>query len=108
MWTRHHTRRNTGRLIVPAITAIGLSYFGFHAYQGDYGLNAKAQLEVRMAELQQDLDALTRTRLDLEERLRQLSDGTMERDMLDEQVRRALDFVRDNEIVILRHVDDQH
>ena len=38
MWTRHHKQSSTGRLIVPAITAVFLSYFGFHAYHGEYGI----------------------------------------------------------------------
>lgn len=100
MWTRHHKRRNTGRLIIPAITVIVLSYFGFHAYQGDYGLNAKARLEMRIARLEAERAVLEKTRQELEERLSLLQDGTLEKDMLDEQVRRALILARENEIVI--------
>ncbi|WP_159585832.1 FtsB family cell division protein [Chelativorans xinjiangense] len=102
MWTRHHKRRNTGRLIVPAITALVLTYFGFHAYQGDYGLNGKERLEGRIAGLEAKLDALHRERGDLEERVSLLNDGSLEKDMLDEQARRALNLVRENEIVIFR------
>ncbi|MCT8991742.1 septum formation initiator family protein [Chelativorans sp. SCAU2101] len=105
MWTRHHKRRNTGKLIVPAITVVVLSYFGFHAYQGDYGLNAKARLEVRIDRLEADLAVLEKTRQELEERLSLLQDGSLEKDMLDEQVRRALILARENEIVILTKGD---
>ncbi|WP_309085359.1 septum formation initiator family protein [Chelativorans sp.] len=104
MWTRHHKRRNTGRLIVPAITIVVLSYFSFHAYRGDYGLNAKGHLEERVAELEQELDGLRKTRGKLEERLALLNDGSMERDMLDEQARRTLNFAQENEIVIFRRL----
>ncbi|MFC6487751.1 FtsB family cell division protein [Nitratireductor sp. GCM10026969] len=106
MWTRHHKRRNTGRLIVPAIAILVLSYFGFHAYHGDYGLNAKARLETRAAKLEEELGALRKTRGELEERVSLLSDGTLEKDMLDEQARRALNLAQDNEIVIFRNRDD--
>ncbi|WEX07156.1 septum formation initiator family protein [Chelativorans sp. AA-79] len=102
MWTRHHKRRNTGRLIVPAITAVVLSYFGFHAYQGTYGLNAKDRLEARVATLEAELDGLRETRGKLEERLSLLAGGTIEKDMLDEQARRSLNFAKENEIVIFR------
>ena len=34
MWTRQHKKRNTGALIVPAIAALFLTYFGFHAFHG--------------------------------------------------------------------------
>jgi len=100
MWTRHHKRRNTGRLIVPAITAVVLSYFGFHAYQGAYGLNAKGKLEERVAGLEAELEALQKARGKLEERASLLSGDTIEQDMLDEQARRSLNLAKDNEIVI--------
>ena len=51
MWTRQHKQRNTGRFIVPAISVLFLSYFGFHAYNGEYGIYSKYQLEARRAEL---------------------------------------------------------
>ena len=39
MWTRQHKQRNTGRLIVPALSAaLFLAYFGFHAYHGEFGI----------------------------------------------------------------------
>ena len=36
------------RLILPALTAAYLGYFGFHALNGSYGLLARAQLEARL------------------------------------------------------------
>lgn len=101
MWTRHHKRRNTGRLIVPAITGLFLAYFGFHAYHGEYGIYSKYQLDARIDEAQARLDALAATRGKLEARIALLKDGSIEKDMLDEQARRALNLARDNEVVIL-------
>ena len=102
MWTRQHKRRNTGRLIVPAITAIFLSYFGFHAYHGEYGIYSKYRLEDRAEELQAQLDALKSRRAHLEHRLQLLHDGTLEKDMLDEQARRALNLAQKDEVIIYR------
>lgn len=102
MWTRHHKRRNTGRLIVPAIATLVLAYFGFHAYHGDYGLIAKETLEARIATLEGELEALREARRKLERRVSLLNDGSLERDMLDEQARRSLNLARKNEIVIFR------
>ena len=45
MWTRQHKQRNTGRLIVPGISALFLAYFGFHAYHGEFGIYSKYQFE---------------------------------------------------------------
>ncbi len=60
MWTRQHKKRNTGALIVPAITVVFLSYFGFHAFHGEYGIYSKYGLEERVAALQINLAPLLR------------------------------------------------
>ncbi|MDS1135240.1 FtsB family cell division protein [Nitratireductor indicus] len=106
MWTRHHKRRNTGRLIVPAITGLFLAYFGFHAYHGEYGIYSKYQLDARIAQEQSRLDKLVATRAKLEGRIALLQDGTLEKDMLDEQARRSLNLARENEVVILLDKND--
>src|SRR5690606_3473797 len=103
MWTRHHKRRNTGRLIVPAISVVVLSYFVFHAFNGDYGINAKARYEQRIAELEAELGSLSEARRELEERVSLVSSRSLEKDMLDEQTRRSLNLVQANELVIFRH-----
>lgn len=102
MWTRQHKQRNTGRLIVPGISALFLAYFGFHAYHGEFGIYSKYQLEDRAAELQARLDVVRAVRIDLERRVQLLHDGTLEKDMLDEQARRALNLSQADEITIMR------
>jgi cell division protein FtsB len=101
MWTRQHKNRNTGRLIVPAISALFLAYFGFHAYHGEFGIYSKYQLEARAIELQGDLARVKAQRLDLERRVQLMHDGTLEKDMLDEQARRALNLSHADEITIM-------
>lgn len=104
MWTRQHKTRNTGRFIVPAIAVVFLSYFGFHAYHGKYGIYSKYRLEARADRLQTKLDTLKDRRAALEHRIRLLHDGTLEKDMLDEQARRALNLARKDEVIIYRPV----
>lgn len=103
MWTRQHKQRNTGRLIVPAVSALFLAYFGFHAYHGEYGIYSKYIYEAQAVDLQAQLDSAKHKRLELERRLQLLHDGTLEKDMLDEQARRALNLSQPDEIVILRN-----
>ena len=103
MWTRQYKRRNTGRLIVPAISIVVLSYFSFHAYHGDYGLNAKARYETRIAALESELHVLEAARGKLEERVSLVNNGTLEKDMLDEYARRALNLAQENELVVFHH-----
>ena len=102
MWTRQHRQRNTGRLIVPAISAVFLSYFGFHAYHGEYGIYSKYRLESRVAELQGQLGEIQAQRIELERRVQLLHDGTLEKDMVDEQARKALNLSHEDEITIMR------
>ena len=101
MWTRHHKNRNTGRLIIPAVSALFLTYFGFHAYHGEFGINSKYQLEAQTVALQAQLDAVKARRMELERRVRLMHDGTLEKDMLDEQARRALNLSQADEITIM-------
>ena len=101
MWTRQHKKRKTGILIVPAITIAFLSYFGFHAWHGQYGINSKYQLEDRLVVLQAELDRVRGQRLAMERRVQLLQDGSLERDMLDQQARYMLDLARPDEVVIL-------
>ncbi|MCO5065889.1 MAG: septum formation initiator family protein [Rhizobiaceae bacterium] len=100
MWTKQHKQRNTGRLIVPAIATVFLSYFGFHAYHGEYGIYSKYRLEKRIVELGHVLDDTVAERGALERKVQMLRDGTIEKDMLDEFARRELDFSRPNELTV--------
>ena len=102
MWTRQHKQRNTGRLIVPAVSALFLAYFGFHAYHGEFGIYSKSLYEAQAVELQARLDAVKAQRVGMERRVQLLQDGTLEKDMLDEQARRALNLSKPDEIVIMR------
>lgn len=101
LWTRHHRQRNTGRFIVPGLTVAFLSYFGFHAYHGEYGIYSKYQTEARIVDARQRLEATTSDRKELERRVQLLHDGTIEKDMLDEYARRALGYARSDEVVIM-------
>jgi len=102
MWTRQHKKRNTGIFIVPAIAAVFLSYFGFHAFHGEYGIYSKYRLQDRVAALEADLEKVQAERMRLEQRVRLLHDGTLEKDMLDEHARRALNVAAPDEIVMRR------
>ena len=102
MWTRQYRQRNFGWLILPAITIVFLSYFGFHAWHGEYGIYSKYALEERAVALQKQLDTIRSQRIALETRVRLLQDGSIEKDMLDEQARRSLNLSHTNELVILR------
>lgn len=101
MWTRQHKNRNTGRLILPTVCAAFIAYFGYHAYNGEYGINSKHELEARRVELAARLDRLRDERMHIERRTNLLRDGSLEKDMLDEQARRALSMSKPDEVTIM-------
>ena len=101
MWTRYRRRSPLRHLILPVIAVGVLSYFGHHAINGSLGLASGEQYEAKVASLRADLSVLETTRKGLEKKTAMLRDGSLERDMIDEQARRTLGVTRDNEIVIL-------
>lgn len=101
MWTRQHKQRNTGRLIVPLLCAAFLAYFGFHAYHGEFGIYSKYRLQAQAAELQAQLATVKARRMEMEQRVQLLHDGSMEKDMLDEQARRALNLSLPDEVIVM-------
>lgn len=107
MWTRQHRPRRTGRLIVPALAVAVLSYFGYHVYHGEFGINSKDQLRARAAVLQAELDEVRGQRVALENKVRMLHDGTIDKDMLDEQARQALNLSHADEVTIMLPAGDK-
>lgn len=102
MWTKHHRKRKLGRFVMPMITAAFLSYFGYHSVHGDYGLKATDVFARQKVEREGRLAELVATRQVLEKEVALMSDGSLERDMLDEKARSALNLSRTDEIVIFR------
>ena len=107
MWTRQYKKRNTGKFIVPMLSVAFLAYFGFHAFNGDYGIYSKYELEAQTALLREEHTALVAKRVALEERVRLLHDGSLDKDMLDEQARKSLNLSKHDEVVIMRPMDGE-
>ncbi|HEV7254621.1 MAG TPA: septum formation initiator family protein [Mesorhizobium sp.] len=104
MWTRQHKQSWTGRLIVPAISAAVSVYFGYHAFQGEYGIRSTERYLAREAELQTQLRTLREGREALEHRVSMMQDGSLDRDLVDEQARRALNLSHADELTIIRPI----
>lgn len=102
MWTRQRKRTRRSRFVLPALTLACLAYFGFHALHGSFGLYSSEQLALRKASLTSELEGLVRERETLERQVALLQDDRVERDMLDEQARRALNYTQARDLTILR------
>jgi cell division protein FtsB len=98
----HRTARSPlRRLLLPALTAAYLGYFGFHAMHGSYGLSARADIEAEAAQLQAELDALQAERQAMDARAALLRPDAIDPDMVDELARRDLNVIAPNEVVII-------
>ncbi len=100
MWTKHHKKRKFGHLVLPAITVAFVSYFSYHSVHGDFGLIATEAFERQRLARASELEKLTATRETLERQVSLMSDGSLEKDILDEKARYALNVSRKDEIVI--------
>lgn len=101
MWTKQKRRTNRSRFILPVLTFGVLSYFGYHLYHGEYGLYSRIALEKRIAFLNLELKKLEDLRSLLERKNSSLRDGTIEKDMLDEYIRKNLNLASPNELSII-------
>ncbi len=100
MWTKHHKKRHFGRLVMPVLTLGFLSYFGYHSMNGELGLKAIDALEQQRVERKSELAQLVFARQELERQVQLMSDGSLEKDILDEKARYGLNVSRSDEIVI--------
>jgi cell division protein FtsB len=89
------------RLMLPALVAAYLGYFGFHAMHGSYGLLAKGEIEAEAERLETELGELQAERAELDARAALLRPGRIDPDLVDELARRDLNVIAPNELVII-------
>ena len=95
-----HSRARLGSMMYFALAATLGAYFTFAAVQGDYGVLRQAQTADEMQGLSAERDTLLAELGALKNRTKRLSDSYLDMDLLDEQVRSVLGYVRADEIVI--------
>ncbi|RMH44559.1 MAG: septum formation initiator family protein [Alphaproteobacteria bacterium] len=79
---------------------VATAYFAFAAVQGDFGLFRRIQLEAEIATERTELSRLEARRDFLRNKTRRLSDAWLDLDLLDEEARRVLGYIRADEIVV--------
>ncbi len=89
------------RILIAGFAGIALSYFGWHAFHGNYGLVARDQLTVRVAALEVELKAVREERQALERRVALLKPQSLDPDMLEERARATLMIAHPNDIVLV-------
>lgn len=94
-------RPNLRKLVFPAFATAFLTYFGFHAMQGSYGIWSKMKYDAEAVELQATLDEIRAEHADLERHMAMLRPASLDPDLVDERARRALNVLGPNEVIIL-------
>lgn len=94
-------KKRARHVIAPALGALAIGYFAYHALHGDRGLFALWRLEQKVAEAEQRHAALDARRQRLERRVKLLHPDSLDPDMLEERARAMLNFGRPGEYVFL-------
>ncbi len=93
-------RPKMGSMLYYVLAATLGTYFLFAAVQGDYGVFRQVQIAAEAEALTAERDAFIADLSALRNLTRRLSDGYLDIDLLDEQVRDVLGYVRADEIII--------
>jgi len=95
-------RRRAKVLVAPVLGLALTGYFAYHLVEGDRGLRAWMRLTQELRSAKAGLADVAAERGKLERRASNMRSGHLDPDLLDSQVRRTLDFVAPDEIVIIR------
>jgi cell division protein FtsB len=79
--------------------ALGV-YFTFAAVQGDYGMFRRVAINAEAATLTTERDRLAAELAEMQNLTRRLSDSFLDLDLLDQQTREVLGYMRADEIAI--------
>lgn len=90
------------RMIRPLIIVCGLFYLSYHSLHGERGLSALIRKQHERTSLQTELQEKTQQRETMELRVSHLRDGSLDLDLLDEQMRRMLGVMKPGEIVVMQ------
>ena len=101
MVTRKRLRSFLQAVALYVIAALLVGYFGFHAFTGDHGLNAKQDLDQQIAELTRERDRLKTERGQWERRVALLRSASIDPDTLDERARALLEYVHPNDLTMM-------
>ena len=93
-------RFSIASLMIFALALVLGFYFAFAAVQGDFGVFRRVQIKAEAAQLVAERDRLKAELEELNNRTYRLSDAYLDLDLLDEQVREVLGYIRADEIVI--------
>ncbi|HBV54406.1 MAG TPA: septum formation initiator precursor [Rhodobacteraceae bacterium] len=89
-----------GQIIYVGVCLLLSGSFVFAAMQGNYGLFRRAEVVAETQSLQLELTQLDQRVARMENLTKRLSDAYLDLDLLDEQTRSVLGYIRNDEVVI--------
>jgi cell division protein FtsB len=89
------------RLIKPLAWMFLAFYVGYNTLHGEHGLYALVRERHELAALQMQLATTQAERQKMELKVSHLRDNSLDRDLLDEQMRRMLGVMKKGEVVVL-------
>ena len=89
------------RLVKPLALMLMAFYIGYHALHGERGLYALVREKRELSALNEELTQTKASREKLELRVSHMRNGSLDRDLLDEQMRRMMGVMKDGEIVVM-------
>ena len=95
-----HRSGGFGGLVFLALAGIAGAYFSFAAVQGDFGMFSRVAIDAEARELAAERDRLTIELAEMENLTHRLSDDYLDLDLLDQQARDVLGYMRPDEIAI--------
>jgi cell division protein FtsB len=98
-------RRRSKVLVGPVFGLALIGYFAYHLIEGDRGLRAWLRITQELRHAKETLAAAQADRAVLDNKVSHLRSEHVDPDLLEMQVRRTLDVVRPDEIVIMRPPD---
>lgn len=90
------------RFARPVTLVCMVFYLGFHTFHGERGLYALMREQRELKVLKKELTETKGQREQLESKVTRLRDGSIDLDLLDEQMRRMLGVSKPGEIVVLQ------
>ena len=98
-------RRRARVLLVPLFSLTLIGYFAYSLVEGNRGLVAWRQITQELAVAKENLASVDAERAALEHKVSHLRADHVDPDLLDTQIRRTLDVVKPDEIVIMQPAD---
>jgi cell division protein FtsB len=98
--TAGQSQRGFGGLVYLAFVCVLGVYFTFAAVQGDYGMFRRVSIYAEAETLRAERDRLALELAEMQNLTHRLSDDYLDLDLLDQQTRDVLGYMRSDEIAI--------